>query len=66
MGLLIIDEKQHFGAAQKEKLRNLKDNIHMLTLSATPIPRILLMALVNLKSLSIITTSPINRKPVKT
>lgn len=66
LGLLIIDEEQHFGVAQKEKLKNLKDNIHILTLSATPIPRTLQMALVNLKSLSIITTPPINKKPVKT
>ncbi|CAK6537092.1 MAG: Transcription-repair coupling factor (superfamily II helicase) [Candidatus Midichloria mitochondrii] len=66
LGLLIIDEEQHFGVAQKEKLKNLKDNIHVSTLSATPIPRTLQMALVNLKSLSIITTPPINRKPVKT
>ena len=66
LGLLIIDEEQHFGVTQKEKFKSLKKNIHVLTLSATPIPRTLQMALVNLKSLSIITTPPINRKPVKT
>ena len=66
LGLLIIDEEQHFGVAQKEKLKSLKGNIHILTLSATPIPRTLQMALANLKSLSIMTTPPINRKPIKT
>jgi len=66
LGLLIVDEEQHFGVAQKEKLKNLKNNVHVLTLSATPIPRTLQMSLVNIKSLSIIATAPINRKPVKT
>lgn len=66
LGLLIIDEEQHFGVAQKEKLKLIKDNIHVLTLSATPIPRTLQMSLVGIKELSIISTSPVNRIPTKT
>ena len=66
LGLIIIDEEQHFGVAQKEKLKNLKSDVHVLTLSATPIPRTLQMALVDIKSLSIIATPPTERIPVKT
>ena len=66
LGLLVIDEEQHFGVAQKEKLKTLKGSIHVLTLSATPIPRTLQMALSGIRSLSLITTPPITRKPVKT
>lgn len=66
LGLVIIDEEQHFGVLQKEKLKKLQKNCHVLTLSATPIPRTLQTALSNIKSLSLITTPPINRKPVKT
>lgn len=66
LGLLIIDEEQHFGVAQKEKLKKLKDNIHILTLSATPIPRTLQMSLSGIKDLSLISTPPINRISTKT
>lgn len=66
LGLLIIDEEQHFGVAQKEKLKALKAKVHVLTLTATPIPRTLHMALSDLKSLSLITTPPIDRKAVQT
>ena len=66
LALVIIDEEQHFGVAQKEKLKQFKKDVHMLTLSATPIPRTLQMSLVGIRDLSIISTPPINRKPIKT
>ncbi|MSO13751.1 transcription-repair coupling factor [Rickettsiales endosymbiont of Trichoplax sp. H2] len=66
LGLVIVDEEQNFGVAQKEKLKQLKKNVHMLTLSATPIPRTLQMSLVGIRDLSIISTPPLNRKPIKT
>ena len=61
LGLLIIDEEQHFGVGQKEKLKELKADVHVLTLSATPIPRTLQMALSGVRSLSLITTPPVDR-----
>ena len=66
LGLLIVDEEQHFGVAQKEKLKSLKSDIHVLTLSATPIPRTLQMALSGVRELSLITTPPIDRLAVRT
>lgn len=66
LGLLIIDEEQRFGVAQKEKLKSIKENISVLTLSATPIPRTLKMAMSGLRDISIIDTPPINRYPVQT
>lgn len=66
LGLLIIDEEQHFGVAHKEKLKKLKADLHVLTLTATPIPRTLHMALSDLKALSLITTPPVDRKAVIT
>lgn len=66
LGLLIIDEEQHFGVGQKEKLKELKNNCHVLTLSATPIPRTLQMSLTGVKDLSLIATPPLNRLPVST
>ena len=66
IGLLIIDEEQHFGVAQKEKLKKFKENLHILTLSATPIPRTLQMSLTGIKDLSVISTAPVNRMPTKT
>lgn len=64
--LLIIDEEQHFGVAQKEKLKELKNDCHVLTLSATPIPRTLQMSLFGIKDLSLIATPPVNRLPIVT
>ena len=61
LGLLIIDEEQHFGVAHKEKLKTLKENVHILTLSATPIPRTLQLSLTGVKNLSIIATPPVDR-----
>ena len=59
LGLLIIDEEQHFGVAHKEKLKSLKSDVHVLTLTATPIPRTLQMSLTGVKQLSIIATPPV-------
>jgi len=66
LGLLIVDEEQHFGVAQKEKLKALKADVHVLTLSATPIPRTMQMALAGVRELSLITTPPIDRLAVRT
>ncbi len=66
LGLLIIDEEQHFGVAQKEQLKRLKANVHVLTLTATPIPRTLQMALSGVREMSIIATPPIDRLAVRT
>ena len=66
LGLLIIDEEQRFGVKHKEKIKELKNDINVLTLSATPIPRTLKMALSGLRNLSIIETAPNNRYPVQT
>lgn len=65
LGLLIIDEEQHFGVKQKEALKQLKANIHVLTLSATPIPRTLQLALAGVRELSLITTPPVDRLAVR-
>ncbi|HYC12777.1 MAG TPA: transcription-repair coupling factor, partial [Stellaceae bacterium] len=66
LGLLVVDEEQHFGVAQKEKLKQLKANVHVLTLTATPIPRTLQMALAGVKEMSIISTPPVDRLAVRT
>lgn len=66
LGLLIVDEEQRFGVAQKEKLKKWRCNIDVLTLSATPIPRTLHMSLVNARDMSIIETPPEDRFPVQT
>ncbi len=66
LGLLVIDEEQRFGVKQKEKLRSNYENVHILNLSATPIPRTLNMALSGFKKISNILTPPINRQEIKT
>ncbi|MBQ3307822.1 MAG: transcription-repair coupling factor [Bacilli bacterium] len=66
LGLLIIDEEQRFGVAHKEKIKQYKTNVDVLTLTATPIPRTLQMSLVGIRSLSLINTPPNNRYPVQT
>ena len=66
LGLLIIDEEQHFGVAQKEKIKELQGNIHVLTLTATPIPRTLQLSLSGIKKLSLISTPPVNRLAIRT
>ena len=66
LGLLIIDEEQHFGVQHKEKLKHLKSDVHILTLSATPIPRTLQLSLTGVKQLSIIATPPVDRLAART
>ncbi len=66
LGLLIIDEEQRFGVLHKEKIKELKISVDILTLTATPIPRTLQMSLVGIRSLSLIETPPVNRYPVQT
>lgn len=65
LGLIIIDEEQKFGVKAKEKLKKMKENVDMLTLTATPIPRTLNLALLGIRDFSIIKTPPINRKAIK-
>ena len=66
LGLLIIDEEQRFGVTHKEKIKKYKSNVDVLTLTATPIPRTLQMSLVGIRSLSLISTPPVNRFPIQT
>ena len=66
IGLLVIDEEQRFGVKHKEKIKQFKTNIDVLTLSATPIPRTLQMSMTGIRSLSLIETPPTNRYPVQT
>jgi transcription-repair coupling factor (superfamily II helicase) len=66
LGLLVVDEEQRFGVNQKEKIKTLKTKVDVLTLSATPIPRTLYMALSGVREMSLITTPPPSRRPIKT
>src|SRR6202012_5197747 len=66
LGLVIIDEEQHFGVKHKERLKELRAEVHVLTLSATPIPRTLQLALTGVRELSIIATPPVDRLAVRT
>ncbi len=66
LGLLVIDEEQRFGVNQKEKIKALKTKVDVLTLSATPIPRTLYMSLSGIREMSLITTPPPSRRPIKT
>ncbi len=66
LGLLIIDEEQRFGVEHKEKIKEIKINIDVLSLSATPIPRTLQMAIMGVKSMSLLETPPANRYPIQT
>lgn len=66
LGLLVLDEEQKFGVEHKEKIKNIKNNIDVLTLSATPIPRTMNMSLVGIKDISVIATPPVARIPVIT
>lgn len=64
--LIVVDEEQRFGVKQKEKIKALNYGVHVLSVSATPIPRTLSMALSSIQDISIISTPPVNRKPIKT
>lgn len=66
LGLLVVDEEQRFGVGQKEKIKSLKTQVDVLTLSATPIPRTLYMSLSGIREMSLITTPPPSRRPIKT
>lgn len=66
LGLLVVDEEQRFGVNQKEKIKSLRTQVDVLTLSATPIPRTLYMALSGVREMSLITTPPPSRRPIKT
>ncbi|CUH48624.1 transcription-repair coupling factor [Ruegeria atlantica] len=66
LGLLVIDEEQHFGVGHKERLKQLRSDIHVLTLTATPIPRTLQLSLTGVRDLSIIGTPPIDRLAIRT
>jgi transcription-repair coupling factor (superfamily II helicase) len=66
LGLIVIDEEQHFGVAHKERLKQMREDVHVLTLSATPIPRTLQLALSGVRELSLITTPPVDRLAVRT
>lgn len=66
LGLMIIDEEQHFGVKQKERLKELRSEVHVLTLTATPIPRTLQLALAGVRELSLIATPPLDRLAVRT
>ncbi len=66
LGLVIVDEEQRFGVKQKEALKEIKSDVHVLTLSATPIPRTLQMSLTGVKDMSLITTAPVDRLAIRT
>ncbi len=66
LGLLVVDEEQHFGVKQKERLKELRTDVHILTLTATPIPRTLQMALTGVREMSLMATPPIDRLAVRT
>ncbi|MGB0084818.1 MAG: transcription-repair coupling factor [Rhodomicrobiaceae bacterium] len=66
LGLLVIDEEQHFGVQHKERLKQLKSDVHVLTLTATPIPRTLQLALTGVREMSVIATPPVDRLAVRT
>lgn len=66
LGLLIVDEEQHFGVAHKERLKQLRSDVHVLTLTATPIPRTLQLSLSGVRDLSIIGTPPVDRLSIRT
>ncbi len=66
LGLVVIDEEQHFGVGHKERLKELRAEVHVLTLSATPIPRTLQLAMTGVRDLSIIATPPVDRLAVRT
>ena len=66
LGLLIIDEEQRFGVAHKEKIKQMKENVDVLTLTATPIPRTLHMSLSGIRDMSVLEEPPVDRVPIQT
>ncbi len=66
LGLMVIDEEQHFGVSHKERLKEMRTDVHVLTLTATPIPRTLQLSLTGVRDLSIIGTPPVDRLAIRT
>src|ERR1700754_174213 len=66
LGLIVVDEEQHFGVGHKERLKQLREEVHVLTLTATPIPRTLQLALSGVREMSVIATPPVDRLAVRT
>ena len=66
LGLLVVDEEQRFGVQHKETIKKIRENVDVLTLSATPIPRTLYFAMVGARDLSSIETAPVSRRPIRT
>ena len=66
LGLVVVDEEQRFGVKQKERLKELRADVHVLTMTATPIPRTLQMSLAGVKEMSIIATPPVDRLAIRT
>ncbi len=66
LGLLIIDEEQRFGVTHKEKIKKLRENVDVLTLTATPIPRTLHMSLIGIRDMSVLEEAPQDRMPIQT
>ena len=66
LGLLVIDEEQRFGVTHKEKIKKLKENVDVLTLTATPIPRTLHMSLIGIRDMSVLEEAPMDRMPIQT
>ena len=66
LGLLIIDEEQRFGVTHKEKIKKMKENVGVLTLTATPIPRTLHMSLIGIRDMSVLEEAPMDRMPIQT
>src|SRR5262249_20380538 len=65
LGLIVVDEEQHFGVGHKERLKQLREEVHVLTLTATPIPRTLQLALSGVREMSVIATPPVDRLAVR-
>ena len=66
LGLVVVDEEQRFGVKHKERLKRMRETVDVLSMSATPIPRTLYMALTGARDLSVIETAPANRHPIQT
>src|SRR5699024_6564737 len=66
LGLLVIDEEQRFGVQHKEKIKKLRENVDVLTLTATPIPRTLHMSLIGIRDMSVLEEAPMDRMPIQT
>ena len=66
LGLCVMDEEQHFGVGQKEKLKKIRRTVDVLTLTATPIPRTLYLSMSGIRDISVIETPPLNRLPIRT